>query len=732
MISSNIKQFLTNNKKIFYYLWFFLVIFSMWIDSTFAAVSESEQEMMETITALVNGMMMWISVMLALITYLATAFLSPEWINGTIFWLNWYFKNVWILVSNIVYFIFAFILIWIAFMNIIWKNTDQFQLKQALPKFAIWVFIVPVSWFLVQFILSISAILTISALTLPFNTFPEFDAAVWKIKIPQSCTLNLTSFTNTQSSEWSMQFIDCPKENPILIETVINGWDSYDSIFWVISLYTYWVLSFDRIDDVNFIDLKNIITLWDLIVKIVFDLIFVLVYAILMIALWMVLMTRWIYIWIYTMFSPVFWLMFFFDKKDWAWEWFFAKFNAKEFIALAMVPVYSMLALSFWMLFIFVTWTWMAWERDTTDTRVIVSEDGSKFSVWSFDLIIKWSISSWQNVTGLLQEIWGGTLGVIWSLILKVFGIVILWWAVMAALRTSDITKAIVQPLHDFGSKVWQIASSAPANIPIFDGQSMSSLNTAAGSVQSSINQKAATAWTELWSKFSWDNDFIKGVNTHSAASDVNSKQKSVDWAIQKSNTANASELKQINEMIKKLLWVELNLTSWMGERDKATEWQKVLNDTKSAWKFTKQWTPEYKTIDNIIHKMNSNPSAAAPTWDTSNNIKPKLDIQPNKTIINFNWTDKQVKTYDETNRQVTELWDNVANSLAKYVGSNNLNTNELDDLFSNLSLDNWTKWELDKYFWKKDWKIIFSKTEPTDSEQSSVDDYVTQNNPTP
>jgi Na+-transporting methylmalonyl-CoA/oxaloacetate decarboxylase gamma subunit len=47
------------------------------------------------------------------------------------------FKEVWIMVSNIVYFVFAFILIWIAFMNIIGKNADQYQLKQALPKFIV-------------------------------------------------------------------------------------------------------------------------------------------------------------------------------------------------------------------------------------------------------------------------------------------------------------------------------------------------------------------------------------------------------------------------------------------------------------------------------------------------------------------------------------------------------------------------------------------------------------------
>jgi hypothetical protein len=52
---------------------------------------------------------------------------------------------------------------------------------------------VPFSWFLVQFILSISSILTITMLNLPFDTFEEFENKMTNIKIPQNCYLNLGS-----------------------------------------------------------------------------------------------------------------------------------------------------------------------------------------------------------------------------------------------------------------------------------------------------------------------------------------------------------------------------------------------------------------------------------------------------------------------------------------------------------------------------------------------------------
>ena len=42
-----------------------------------------------------------------------------------------------------------------------------------MPKFIVGILIVPFSWFFVQFILSISAILTVGVLTLPYDSFGD-------------------------------------------------------------------------------------------------------------------------------------------------------------------------------------------------------------------------------------------------------------------------------------------------------------------------------------------------------------------------------------------------------------------------------------------------------------------------------------------------------------------------------------------------------------------------------
>jgi hypothetical protein len=54
-------------------------------------------------------------------TALVALFMQPGWVNGEIFNLQPILRNIWIMVSNVVYLIFALILIAISFMNIIGK-----------------------------------------------------------------------------------------------------------------------------------------------------------------------------------------------------------------------------------------------------------------------------------------------------------------------------------------------------------------------------------------------------------------------------------------------------------------------------------------------------------------------------------------------------------------------------------------------------------------------------------
>ncbi|MDD2907490.1 MAG: hypothetical protein PHH98_02510 [Candidatus Gracilibacteria bacterium] len=497
MFSKLLDKFRANKRNI---LWIIVGVslFFVLSDSVFAAdAATATNTAFEKAKATAGSAMSWIgatiAVFLSLLTYLTTIFLSPEWINGSLFGLNTYFKDIWILISNVVYLVFAFILIWIAFMNIIGKGQEKYALKQALPKFIVGILIVPFSWFLVQFILSLSAVLTISALNLPFETFPTFGKTLATTTIPKSCTVNLKSIgkndsTATDSTVEEKGFIYCDKDLKTNLSDVLNSGKSSDSIFGIIATYTYGVLGLENISNMNANDLTGIKTMGDLVVKLLFDVLFVVVYSILMIALGLVLMVRGIYIWIYIMISPIFGLMYFFDKTSGGGE-FFDKFNIKQFISLAMVPVFSMLALTFGLLFMYVVGNGMTGggNKDGVD-NVIIKEDGDKGSKITiggtqgtgdggFSLSIIGSPANSQNITGFMKNAGNDTLGVIGTLIMKIFGIVVLWGAVMAALRSNEMTKAIVEPLHAFGTQVGGLITKAPQYAPIFGGQSMQSMS---------------------------------------------------------------------------------------------------------------------------------------------------------------------------------------------------------------------------------------------------------------
>lgn len=565
MFSKLLNKILSNKRNILFVL-VWISLFFVLSDSAFAAEqTKTFEDTRRKVGEVVQFISTTLAVFLALISYLTTMFLSPEWVNGSLFWLNTVFKSIWIMVSNIVYLIFAFILIWIAFMNIIWKWTEKYALKQALPKFIVGILIVPFSWFLVNFILSISAILTISALNLPFDTFDSYKEKMQKVEVPTSCVFNPDNMSATWATDLS-KILKCDKSWNKSIESLLSSDKSGDSIFGIIWLYTYWVINLESFDNLNEWYQKSVTNMAQLIIKIVFDFLFIVVYSVLMVALWLVLMTRWIYLWIYMMISPLFWLMYFFDKSEW-WSGFFEKFNLKQFISLAFVPVFAMLALSFWLLFLYVVWNWMTTTDKTASagipTTINITKDS--FKINEITLTLSWSVSTDQSITSFMQEIWNKWLWVIWSLILKIFGIVVLWWAVMAALRTNEITKAVVEPLYQFGSKVWELATKSPQYAPIFGGQSMESLSSAAWQFSSHIQSKQTTKAWKLVEPFIWN----------SKTAEIEKLSNSIRWYW--------NDIKRVNPAVREIIQKSWDFDQ-IKSNQKAREWiftalKAVLNE---------------------------------------------------------------------------------------------------------------------------------------------------------
>ncbi len=498
---SKIKSFFLDNKKSLFYAVFFLFSFFLFSDLAFASQTNWgawETDAINKGIKVINYILIMSSALLWAATALISLFLTPGWVNGSIFGLDGYMKEMWIMVSNIVYFIFAFILIMIAFMNIIGK-WDKWELKSALPKFIVWVVMVPFTWFFVQFVLSISAILTVWVLTLPYDTFeskntyreaiaemqkiitnPNAKNTEWKQVdewIPTTFVLNLSQNLLSKGEDDKTTFI---KKDEFLSQwkdrkiSEILQWDEEsdheNSIFGVLGLYTYGIMQIQYLDTENgwmFWEAVGDIT--DLTLKLIFDALFVIVYLVLMIALFLALLVRGIKLWVYAMFSPTFGLLYFFDKADGVGEWN-GKFGIKDFISLALVPVYVAAALSFGLLFIMVS-SYGMWDSNlmTTCTAEQI-DDASKIppekmncmNIGGFTFAIHWGV--WES-TSWSQSGWA-----LWRIIMQLFGIVVLWLAVMTALKQSEITNKITEPIQQLGWNVWSLIAKSPTYAPIIPG----------------------------------------------------------------------------------------------------------------------------------------------------------------------------------------------------------------------------------------------------------------------
>lgn len=219
---------------------------------------------------------------LGLITGFISIFLYPGWVNGTMFGLQDYLKIIWVLVSNVVYFIFAGILIAIAFMNIIGKTDNNiWELKQAMPKFIVGVLIVPFSWFFIQFLLSLSAILTVGVLTLPYDSFQneelfsavlenESDDAIVNQRFCKSIIISLTgsfpegatSVTEDDGGTFPEQIKCKSEDDKVSIKEIISGEGGGagldNNVFGIISVYTYGILKVQERDTLVQADLTTV------------------------------------------------------------------------------------------------------------------------------------------------------------------------------------------------------------------------------------------------------------------------------------------------------------------------------------------------------------------------------------------------------------------------------------------------------------------------------------------
>lgn len=640
-------------------------------ESVFAgdAPKTDEQKTVQTIQLFFQ----FLAVIMALMTNLVGWFLSPEWTSWDLIGISGMMKNIWIYVSNIVYFVFAMLFVWIALMNIIGKDGDNYKLKQAIPKFIVWVLIVPFSWFIVQFVISLSSVLTVGVLSIPYNDFQADlnKQSEMKVKMCEYwyriTTNSAKEWGESQTDKFTVECNAGPSKNGVmatwaaLTEQEKPLWEvlanSKHTPFGLMYFYTYSVMKIDVTDKLFSTDIAWWLTdLTGIIFKYGFAIVIFVVYALLLLALWFALFVRIIWLWMFAMLSPIFGLLYFFDKKEGAWEGAMKNFSIKELISLALVPVYVAAALSFGFLFMKVADTGFKWGVQNEKTDVIqdcfVPLGIPQFTMcWDGSYLDSAGKPVKSNENSALFK---GTIG---TILWQFFALIFLWIAVMAALKSSSITKEVVAPIAQFWESIGQIIQKGPANIPIIpvpDGKGgMTTLSTrwlssAWQNIQWAIDSQSSSKWTQLWTNFA--DKFLKADKDIQelqkiASSNYWGSQNKVDRLKETLLATNVSKmdetnyLSQLKQNFKKsdatdefIKWLDWNLNSDQLAQyiynnrskitdtqvqqfiaDKNIDWIKAMLDAKSpaqqvTWA-TSSWSTVVKTspITNVASNLTNN-----------------------------------------------------------------------------------------------------------------------------
>jgi len=540
----------------------------------FAKPEDDLKEDMDKIVTFIDSILSVAGFIMGLLSQLIAAMIHPQWTSWAILWLDWsnwetgVLKNMWILVSNVVYFIFALIFVSIAFLTI--YRWESYQLKESLPRFIAGVLMVPFSWFFVQFVISISSLLTFSILALPFETFHDQTNDLLDKKICNLHIFNVNTWTQIDKTGKEVtQNGACPDGHKKSLRELIS--DKYP-MAGIMSIYTTQVVSVENATRLKTKDGGVPKKIADIVLTMTFDSIFIIVYVVIIVMLALALLVRGVYMWIYAMGAPFFGILVFF--KDMKSE----RFNLMNFLHLAMMPVYVWWVLAFWLVFIFVAWKSLdktnpnaaasranaeAIQKELLDIKPITSEEIKKLWItWVGDTPQGMKVTSggdkgisvvfiWADQSAFPKGEWlfAGVDNTIWVFIIRLFGVVFLWIGLIMALeKWGKVTETVVAPFKSLWDSVWKMLAQAPINMPFIptgmkgpDGKPISLSIAGAANMWSTIAGRIAQESWNIWSRIWWEiadkllgNDANKSVMDRIAAMKIWETDIAAQWKAQK------------------------------------------------------------------------------------------------------------------------------------------------------------------------------------------------------
>ncbi len=210
---------------------------------TYAATGDTTNNPTETnVIKTLNSVVALISVIYVPFAMLSGWLLSPDWSFGEFIGLRPTLHALWIMMTNVVYVVFAAMLILVALANI-FGQSDSYAIKKMLPRFVIAVIMVPFTWWVVSATLSVSSYMTGLVLRMPSDVITQNgnNNEVVIDYIPKVCTFDFQ--TEDTAKIWK-----CDKDptnnfdekDRKLSNYLLKGSNAYG----IIPLYAYSIFNF--------------------------------------------------------------------------------------------------------------------------------------------------------------------------------------------------------------------------------------------------------------------------------------------------------------------------------------------------------------------------------------------------------------------------------------------------------------------------------------------------------
>jgi hypothetical protein len=441
-----------------------------WWAATSSPSSETKK-MYNNVVAAINFILAALTILISPAIILASWLMSPDWTSGDLFGLRTIMYDVWITVSNIIYFVYAILLIIIALGTIF--GSEKFGYKVLLPRLALGILMVPFSWWFVQWTISLSSIVTASVLTIPAETIEKFNqqGSWWSTKSIDKI-YDYTAKVDSSNPKKS----NCPTDCLAPQDVFKNA----GGIWSPIAIYAYGIFkvqNFKKLDDWT----SGVDNIMQLINQLALGIIFFIVFGILTMALIFMLFIRALKLWMYAIFSPLFTIHFVLGKELLSGE-SMNDFSLKEFIWLAFVPAVVGLVLSFGLVIISTiitpndgnTAVPAAWASTSmtlfgnASSKITSANGKTDVEFWGMTFSFSWNVGGTSGVgMSEVNSVFGKVWGFFGTIIVNIIAIIFIWVAFMAGKWVSKAVSAAIEPFEQMGKSIGDLGKKLPQYMPL-------------------------------------------------------------------------------------------------------------------------------------------------------------------------------------------------------------------------------------------------------------------------